>query len=96
MKSLNKKSAKKKPTKLDWKLKLLQLLKCVGESGGTLFEANWESYGVSRPEALIIIEAFEKQYPELTQEPDSADEPSRHPDQQGSEDQPPCSLGSHQ
>ena len=96
MKSLNKKSAKKKSTKLDWKLKLLQLLKCVGESGGTLFEANWESHGVSRLEALIIIDAFEKQYPELTQEPASADETSRHPDQQGSEDQLPCSPGSHQ
>lgn len=44
---------------MDWKLKLFQLLKCFGESEGTWFELEWESFGITPTEAAQIKHEYE-------------------------------------
>lgn len=78
-----KKAPAPKAPKVDWKLKTLQLLKCFGEVSGSWHESYWESYGISRAEALQIIKEYEK----INKSPDSPKQPQTLKDQPIVEDQ---------
>ena len=45
---------------MDYELKLMQILECIGINEGTVFSINWEMYGVSEDETQIILSKFDK------------------------------------
>ena len=53
---------KEKPKEIDYKLKLMQILDCVGTQEGIIFDGDWETYGVSEEERIIILEE-ERRHP---------------------------------
>ncbi len=43
---------------VDWKLKLMQVLDCVGDQTGYFFDGVWKEYGVTDDERKQIEAAF--------------------------------------
>ena len=51
--------------KIDWKTNMLIFMKVVGEAGeGDWYAELWETYGISKKDAIHILEEYEKAYPE--------------------------------
>lgn len=48
---------------IDWKLKLMQILDCIGNVEGSTFDNYWDDYGVTKEEQKIINNAFDAYYP---------------------------------
>lgn len=47
---------------IDWKLKLMQVLNCIGEVEGTIFDTYWADYGVSENEQQKIMKELNSYY----------------------------------
>lgn len=45
---------------MDWKLKLMQMLKCFGDMEGTTFDNHWSEYGITKEEQDLIDKEYEK------------------------------------
>ena len=43
---------------INWKLKLFQILRCIGEQEGTVYSNRWKSYGVSEDQKDQILEEY--------------------------------------
>tara|TARA_Y100000310_G_C20607456_1_gene776264 strand:- start:1078 stop:1245 length:168 start_codon:yes stop_codon:yes gene_type:complete len=53
-----------KENKTDWKKNMLIFMKIVGEEKGDWFPELWESYGITKEDAVHILDEYEKIYPE--------------------------------
>lgn len=45
---------------MDWKIKLFQILDAFGTCEGTLYQNEWDSFGVTPEEKVIILCEFEE------------------------------------
>jgi hypothetical protein len=43
---------------IDWKLKLMQILECVSDCEGMVFDHYWDSYGVTDDEHAVIMKEY--------------------------------------
>jgi hypothetical protein len=43
---------------MDWKLKLMQILDCIGEMEGIWYDDCWLEYGITEKERQTIADAF--------------------------------------
>lgn len=49
---------------MDWKNNMLLFMKVMGEERGDWHAEQWEEYGIDIEDAKIIIEEYEKKFPE--------------------------------
>ena len=45
---------------VDWRVKLMQLLDCIGASTGTWHATDWERFGITPDEQLAIEASYEE------------------------------------
>ena len=50
--------------KMDWKNNMLLFMKVMGEERGDWHAEEWEEYGIDIEDAKIILEEYEKKFPE--------------------------------
>lgn len=53
---------------MDYKVLLMKVLDCFGETEGTWFESSWEFYGISKAEAAEINKEYIAHKDKLTKE----------------------------
>ena len=49
---------------MDWKNNMLLFMKVMGEERGDWHAEEWEEYGIEIEDAKIILEEYEKKFPE--------------------------------
>ena len=49
---------------MDWKNNMLLFMKVMGEERGDWYAEEWEEYGIDIEDAKIILEEYEKKFPE--------------------------------
>jgi|TARA_B100000085_G_scaffold284235_1_gene316812 hypothetical protein len=49
---------------MDWKNNMLLFMKVMGEERGDWHAEEWEEYGIDIEDAKIILEEYEKKFPE--------------------------------
>ena len=49
---------------IDWKNNMLLFMKVMGEERGDWHAEEWEEYGIEIEDAKIILEEYEKKFPE--------------------------------
>jgi len=49
---------------MDWKTNMLRFMKMIGEENGEWFPELWESYGISKEDAIAILDEYEKMFPD--------------------------------
>ena len=50
--------------KMDWKGNMILFMKLIGDNHGDWCPEQWESYGISKEDAKIILKEYEKAFPE--------------------------------
>ena len=53
-----------KEVSVDWKKNMVIFMKVIGEETGDWCPEHWEEYGISREDAQIILDEYEKTFPE--------------------------------
>ena len=49
---------------VDWQDNMLSFMKAIGEESNEWYPELWQSYGISEKDAKIILDEYQKKYPE--------------------------------